>query len=67
MAATGEPKTAAHAASIKIKEITPALTAFPIFFPRGSLIALMRGLNIIHANGIMKNEAIRTCPLIQEK
>ena len=58
IAATGDPKTADQAASIKIREITPALTALPIFFPRGSLIAINRGLNIIHANGMMKNKAI---------
>lgn len=48
-------KVTAHAASINIKEITPAFTAPPMFLPIGFLIALNKGLKIIQANGKRKS------------
>ena len=44
------PKAAAMDASITINEMTPALTALPIFAGSLSLIALSRDGNIIMAN-----------------
>ena len=54
-ASNNASKVTAQAASIKIKEITPAFTAPPIFFPMGFLMALDNGLNIIQAKGKRKS------------
>jgi hypothetical protein len=47
------PKAAAQAAFIAISASTPALTAPPMFFPVGSLIALLSGGKIIAENIVM--------------
>ena len=43
-------KVTAQAASININDITPALTAAPMFLPTGFWMAFINGLNIIKAN-----------------
>ena len=45
------PNAAAQEAFIKIKAITPAFTAFPIFFGEGNRMALIKAEKIIHENG----------------
>lgn len=49
-----DPKAAASEASITINAITPAFTAFPIFFPDALRIAASKGLKIIQRKTIKK-------------
>ena len=60
-------KVTAQAASININDITPALTAAPMFLPIGCCMAFIRGLNIITAKGMIKMSDNNSCPVMLAK
>lgn len=62
-AGTQVSKVTAQAASININDITPALTAAPMFLPIGCCMAFISGLNIITAKGITKMSDSHSFPV----